>query len=109
MTSVTLGEGETESYELWLNRAPTHLVRVTLAAALDPAVTVTPTQLLFRDQSRQTVTVTASEDDDVTGDRTVRIKHRGSSNNGTVEIAVTVLDNDEAPRPPPPSPRPPPP
>ena len=96
VTTLTIAEGESASYAVKLDQAPSRDVRVTLASDNDD-VTVRPERLLFTQNNWNTgqmVTVEAAEDDDFDDD-SAEITHGLEGFFGdTVVVTVTVTDND---------------
>ena len=99
-TSVTVEEGEDATYTVRLGTAPTSTVTVTPSSD-NADVTFAPATLTFTTgnwSSPKTVTVSASEDNDLTDD-TATISHSASGGGyGSVtgNVGVTVTDNDVA-------------
>ena len=98
--SVTVEEGEDATYTVRLGTAPTSTVTVTPSSD-NADVTFAPATLTFTTgnwSSPKTVTVSASEDNDLTDD-TATISHSASGGGyGSVtgNVGVTVTDNDVA-------------
>ena len=109
-TSLTLNEGGTGAYDVWLNTQPTNSVTVTITTTSDTqAIDITSPEadgdgvqkLTFTSSNwsdRQTVTLVANEDN-FTGDKRVTITHTSSSNDTgyvglTGAVQVQVKDND---------------
>ena len=101
--SLTIPEGETETYTLALNTQPTHPVTVVLEAPSDGKLSVSPESLAFTTanwSAARTVRVTAHEDGDK-ADGTMSLGHRVESGDtdyqgvaaGTVQVSVT--DDDD--------------
>ena len=99
LTRLTLGEGETGTYEVDLTAKPEGNVHVTVASDDTSAVVVSGATLTFTADdwyTAQTVTVEAVEDGDA-GHENVTITHDVSGyGRVTVTVTVTVIDNDEA-------------
>ena len=98
--SFTIDEGSSDSYTIKLDEAPTADVIITFSVGGDGDVTVSPGSLTFSDTSLQTVTLTGGEDDNADNE-TATISHTATSSDGhysgisIVNIAVTIIDNDE--------------
>ena len=97
VTTLTIVEGESRSYAVKLDQAPSRDVRVTLASDND-GVTVRPESLSFTPNNWNTdqmVTVEAAEDDDFDDD-SAEITHglEGFLGDAAVVVTVTVTDND---------------
>ena len=101
-TSLTVPEGGSKSYTVVLRSSPTGPVTVTLDVTGSGDVTVLPSSLDFSSSNwdtAQTVTVSASEDDDgavdeATVEHTVSGGDYGSET--ASDVAVTVAENDTA-------------
>ena len=110
ITSLTLNEGGTGAYDVWLNTQPTDSVTVTITTTSDTqAIDITSPEadgdgvqkLTFTAgnwSDRQTVTLVANEDN-FTGDKRVTITHTSSSDDVgyaglTGAVQVQVKDND---------------
>ncbi len=104
-TSLTVGEGGTATYEVWLGSAPTDDVTVTISSTDGTTASVDEEELTFTSSdwsTRQTVTVTGEDDDYDNADdkREASIRHAAAGGGyDTVTEAVlpvTVTDDDEA-------------
>ncbi|MCY3756540.1 MAG: hypothetical protein OXG96_02345, partial [Acidobacteria bacterium] len=103
-TQLTIGEGGSDSYEVVLTSQPFQDVTVTIAHSGDGDIGVDDQELTFSGSNwnrEQTVTVSASHDDDAVDD-TATLSHTVASTdtdyNGTTvsEVSVTVTDDDSA-------------
>ncbi|MCY3757551.1 MAG: hypothetical protein OXG96_07485, partial [Acidobacteria bacterium] len=103
-TQLTIGEGGSDSYEVVLTSKPTQNVTVTITHSGDGDIGIDDRELTFTDSNwnqEQTVTVSASHDDDAVDD-TATLSHAASSNdedyNGTTvsEVSVTATDDETA-------------
>ena len=101
MNTLTVEEGDSETYTVVLTSQPTADVTVTVSAPSDSGISVNKTTLTFTDTDwnvEQTVTVSAAEDDNTATDTAV-ISHAASStdadyNGITVEnVTVTIHDS----------------
>ncbi len=97
--AVTVAEGGSQTYTVKLSTEPTGTVTVTISGHASSDVSLDTTSLEFtvaKWSEAQTVTVTASEDDDA-GDDKVTLAHAASGGGyGTVtaDVVVTVQDDD---------------
>ena len=103
-TSLTVGEGEDETYTVVLDSEPTADVTVDVGGTTDTDVSVNPSSLTFTSgdwNSAKTVTVTAAQDTDSDND-SVTLTHTVTSSDTLYEgisadsVDVTV-DDDEGP------------
>ena len=102
-TTLAVTEGGEQTYTVVLDTAPAGAVTVavTLGSGATAPITVTPTSLSFNSttwSAAQTVTVTATEDDDALGG-TRTLTHTVSDYPGVpsaADVLVTVNDNDTA-------------
>ena len=100
-TSLTIDEGNTDTYTVELNTLPTGDVMVDIGSS-NPDVTVSPSSLTFTTtnwNSAQTVTVTAGQDFDAWFDRSTLTHNPSGADYGSVSNAilkVTVTDDDTA-------------
>ena len=99
-TSLTLNEGDSDSYTVVLESEPTATVSITPSSDTSD-MTLSPGHLTFSSttwNTPQTVTVTALQDDD-NEDETIAVSHSvrgyGSISSGDT-VTVTVRDDDEA-------------
>ena len=99
-TSLTLNEGDSDSYTVVLESEPTATVSITPSSDTSD-MTLSPGHLTFSSttwNTPQTVTVTALQDDD-NEDETIAVSHSvrgyGSISSGDM-VSVTVRDDDEA-------------
>ena len=102
-TSLTVTEGESESYTVVLTRRPSDSVTIKVSGAEDD-VSVRPTTLSFRTSDWHTpkkVTVSLSEDDDASDDKVVTLEHEVTSKDGVYAalkpspVTVTPKDDDQ--------------
>ena len=98
---VTVDEQDDATYQVWLEKAPTADVTVAITGTASTDVTVSPASLTFTTANwkvRQTVTVSAANDSDMTDD-TVEFSHDpsggGYDSAATKKVTVTVKDNDD--------------
>ena len=98
---VTVWEQSSATYQVWLEKEPTADVTVAITGQASTDVTVSPASLTFTTtnwKDRQTVTVSAADDLDMTDD-TVTLSHDpsggGYASANTKTVAVTVKDNDD--------------
>ena len=98
---LTVVEGATATYTVELNAAPEDDVTVTIASGNLGAATVSPASLTFTStnwDSAQQITVTGTDDQVVTGDRTATITHAssgvGHNYDYTETVDVTVMEDD---------------
>ncbi len=98
--AVTVGEGADATYTVKLATEPSADVTVAVTGQADTDVSVDTASLTFtvaKWNEAQTVTVTASQDDDASNDE-VTLKHTASGGDyGSVEldVVVTVEDDDD--------------
>ncbi len=98
--SLTVDEGSTGTYTVKLDTEPTGDVTVTINDPTNTDVTADPATLTFTTlnwQDTQTVTVTATEDDDGAEDRATVTHTVSGGDYGSVTAAnvdITVTDND---------------
>ncbi len=100
-TAVTVDEGSSYSYSVWLNTQPTADVTVTIAGGSgDSDLTVSPTTLTFTTANwdyTQSVRVSAAHDDDLAnGSRT--FSHTASSNDTSYDglsISLTATEKED--------------
>ena len=98
-TELTITEGDTDTYTVVLDAAPTADVTVAISSS-NPDVTVTPNNLTFTSsdwETEQTVTVTAAEDADAADDMATLTHNPSGANYGSVSnasLTVTVTDNE---------------
>ena len=92
-TTLTIGEGGSETYTVVLDTEPSADVSVTISGHAGTDVSLSDTELTFTDQdwdTAQTVKVTAGEDDDATADTDVTLTHAVS---GASEYAAIAADD----------------
>ena len=95
---VSLTEGESRTYRIWLASAPTE--QVTVAVTAPSKVSVNPTSLTFTAgnwSTPQTVTLEASHDND-TSDETQYVTHRATKGDYTTTLSrvqVDITDDDD--------------
>ncbi len=103
--TLTVEEGATGTYEVWLGAQPTGDVTVTLSSTDATTATVDENELTFTEttwNTRQTVTLTGQDDDRNNADdrRTASIRHTASGGGyddlAAVVLPVTVTDDDGA-------------
>ena len=100
-TSLTVGEGSTNTYDVKLNTAPTAVVTVTISSN-NTDVTVSSSPLTFTTSdwsTEQTVTVSAGQDADAADEMATLTHDPSGADYGSVSNAilmVTVTDNDTA-------------
>ena len=97
--SLTMMEGDEDTYTVVLDEKPTDNVRVDLRAPLDAGITTKQRFLTFTPRNwnrEQTVNVTAMQDDDA-GDESDTIRHssRGGRYEGARSDSVIVTVNDD--------------
>ena len=106
-SSLTINEGGSDTYTVALNTQPSAEVTVTISGHTGTDVRLSDTELDFTPgnwDTAQTVTVTAGEDDDATGDTDVTLSHAvtGASEYAAIAAAavprvlVTITENDSA-------------
>ncbi len=104
-SSLTIDEGEEDTYTVRLNSQPTADVVVTVGTPTDADVSVDETTLTFTDSTwdaPQTVTVSTEQDDDYL-DETATISHTASSTDADYDgvrvrsLSVKVIDDEEVP------------
>jgi hypothetical protein len=102
-SSLTVGEGSSDSYTVALDSEPTAEVTISISSGDEGKATVEPTSLTFTASdwdTPQEVTVTGQDDDVDDGDQTVTITHQASSADSAYntldvkEVTVTVVDDD---------------
>ena len=97
-TSITIIEGQSDTFTVKLDKAPTNNQTVTLTKNNND-VTLNPTSLTFTPQnynSAQTVTITVAEDNaDYSNESCTVTLSSPNVANKTLEVSIT--DNDEAP------------
>ena len=95
---VSLNEGESRTYRIWLDSAPTE--QVTVAVTAPSKVSVNPASLTFTTgnwSTPQTVTLEASHDND-TSDETQYVTHRATKGDYTTTLSrvqVEITDDDD--------------
>ena len=95
---VSLTEGGSRTYRIWLDSAPTE--QVTVAVTAPSKVSVNPTSLTFTTgnwSTPQTVTLEASHDND-TSDETQYVTHRATKGGYTTTLSrvqVEITDDDD--------------
>ena len=101
-TDLTLSEGARATYTVVLDTEPTETVTVTPSVSGSPDVTFTPSSLTFTSSdwdTAQTMTVSATEDDDAYHDSSI-VSHaaEGAEYASLVdgELSVTISDNEVA-------------
>ena len=101
---LTIAEGASDSYEVFLTSQPSHDVTVTITHSRDGDISIDDQELTFTGsdwETAQTVTVAAAQDDDARDD-TATLSHSVASTDGdyngiTVsEVAVAVTDDETA-------------
>ena len=93
-TSTTITEGETDTFTVRLDKAPTNNQVVTLALN-NSDVTVSPTSLTFTStnyNTAQTVTITVAEDEDSSNENCIITLSSPNVTNKT--LTVNIIDND---------------
>ena len=104
-SSLTIDEGEEDTYTVVLNSQPTDDVVVTVGTPTDPDVSVDETTLTFTDSTwddPQTVTVSTEQDEDYLDD-TATISHTVASTDADYNgirvrsLNVKVVDDEEVP------------
>ena len=102
--SLTVTEGgPSRDYAIKLDSQPTSNVTVTVDLPSNAGFTVNPGSVTFTPQNwrPQSISVTASEDDDLTDEPAATISHTVSSsdalyrNAAAVDVTVTVMDDDQ--------------
>ena len=111
LTTLTVNEGDTESYTVVLNSEPTGDVTVTIGGTdntditvdTDPATTGDQTTLTFTPTNWSTprmVMVKAADDDDAVNDAVVTLTHTASGGDYTSltgpSLSVNIIENDAA-------------
>ncbi len=103
--TLTVAEGATGTYEVWLGTRPASDVTVSLSSTDGTVATVNKSELTFTPttwDTRQEVTLTGEEDDRNNADdrRIATIRHTagggGYDDVEAAEVSVIVTDNDEA-------------
>ena len=95
---VSLTEGGSRTYRIWLDSAPTE--QVTVAVTAPSKVSVNPTSMTFTAgnwSTAQTVTLEASHDND-TSDETQYVTHRATKGDYTTTLSrvqVEITDDDD--------------
>ncbi len=101
-SAVTVGEGASQTYTVALATEPSATVTVTIGGTSGTDLSVDDASLEFTASAwgtAQTVTVSAGEDADAAND-TATLTHTASGGgygSVTANVAVTVIDDDEAP------------
>ena len=102
-TTLTIAEGDMDTYTVRLDTQPADTVTVTVGGASgDVSVTGSPVTLTFTMDNwnlEQTVTVNAAEDADAVADATVTLTHAVTGYDTVssgAEVVVTVTENDTA-------------
>ena len=106
-SSLTIGEGGSDTYTVVLDTQPSADVTVTISGHSGTDVSLSDTELTFTDQdwdTAQTVTVTAGEDDDAVSEADVTLSHAvtGASEYEAIDaddvpsVLVTITENDSA-------------
>ena len=99
---LTLTEGATATYTVVLDTEPTQTVTVTPSVSGSPDVTFTPPSLTFTPSdwdTAQTMTVSATEDDDASHDSSIVIHTAQGAEYASLadgELPVTISDNEVA-------------
>ena len=100
-TALTITEGDSQSYTVVLDTEPAADVTVVVAVPEDAEVTVDETTLTFTADNwntPQTVTVTATHDDDAVNDEPVLLTHvvSGGDYEGVIasEVTITITEDD---------------
>ena len=101
-TDMTLAEGASATYTVVLDTEPTETVTVTPTVSGSPDLTFTPSSLTFTSSdwdTAQTVTVSATEDDDAYHDSSI-VSHASGGGEYTSlvdgELSVTISDDEVA-------------
>ena len=101
ITALEISEGDTGRYTLVLDTEPTADVTVEIQAPEDTDITVAPLTLTFTADTwntPQTVTVTATQDDDAVADDPVTLTHAVSGGDyqdvTAAEVEVTIIEDD---------------
>ena len=103
-TSITVPEGETETYAVALATEPTGTVTVAIGG-VSGDLSLDATELYFTRgdwEAPQTVTVEAAEDDDASTDPAVTLTHQATDGgydgiNGSVRVTITEKDASSGP------------
>ena len=106
-TTLTIGEGDSDTYTVVLDTEPSAQVTVTISGHSGTDVRLDDTELTFTDGNwnvPQTVTVTAEQDDDAAADTDVTLTHAvtGASEYAAIDaatvprVSVTITENDSA-------------
>jgi hypothetical protein len=103
-TTLSIQEGSSSSYKIWLSYQPTATVTISLTTSPNNQINVSPSTITFTpsDYSTKTITVTATDDNIYESNHQAFIRHSVSSqdtryNNyplGTV--TVNIIENDQA-------------
>ncbi len=97
-TTLTISEGRSKEYTVVLNSQPTANVTITISTSGSSDVSAEETTLTFTDSNwddRQTVTVTAAQDDDDHLDESATITHAATSTDSDYNgISVSSVDVD---------------
>ena len=101
-STLTLPEGSDDTYTVKLATQPVATTTVSVAVAGDAQLTTNPSELTFTTSSwntPQTITLTATQDDDAS-DNTATLTHVASGSDYvsvTRTVSVTVTDDDDVP------------
>ena len=96
--TLTIREGESADYTVWLESQPTSNVTLAITGHSGTDLTLSDTSLTFTDQNwntPQTVTVDAETDVDSAQNADITLRHRatgGGYNGKTAELTVTIID-----------------
>ena len=97
-TTLTISEGRSKEYTVVLNSQPTANVTITISTSGSSDVSAEETTLTFTDSNwddRQTVTVTAAQDDDDHLDESATVTHAATSTDSDYNgISVSSVDVD---------------
>ncbi|MDE2759696.1 MAG: autotransporter outer membrane beta-barrel domain-containing protein, partial [Paracoccaceae bacterium] len=99
-TALTVMEGETANYDVELTSEPSENVVVTITEGSDNDLTLDSDSLTFTPQNwniRQTVAVSADEDEDMISDRVMLTLETSGGTDDTGVLRVTIRDNDIPP------------
>ena len=96
--TLTVREGESQDYMVWLDSQPTSNVTVTITGQSGTDLTLSSNSLTFTDQNwdePQTITVEAETDTDSAQDADITLIHtarNGDYNGESAELTVTIID-----------------
>ena len=95
--SISILEGNSKTHDITIREQPSSDVTVVITGHADTDLTVSPSTLTFTasDWADKSVTLTAGDDDDAIDDNiTLTITTTQGSNESSVQVAVTIVDDE---------------